>query len=56
MHTINEVCDLIKDVVLKIYMYNSLVEKVKEVNSRKEEGDRLYVEATRRLYSDEKTR
>ena len=89
-HTIDEVCDLIEDVVLRIYMYNikelrpdvkdfakliarccadlkemsvelpnyrksvSLIEKIKEVNSWEEEGDRLYVEATRRLYSEEK--
>ncbi len=32
----------------------SLTEKLKEVNSLEEEGDRLYVEATRRLYSEEK--
>ena len=89
-HTIDEVCDLIEDVVLRIYMYNvtslrpdvmkfaklivrccadlkemslelpnyrksaSLVEKIKEINTLEEEGDRLYVEATRRLYSEEK--
>ncbi|MBQ8634375.1 MAG: DUF47 family protein [Lachnospiraceae bacterium] len=89
-HTIDEVCDLIEDVVLRIYMYNikelrpdvkdfakliarccadlkemsvelpnyrksaSLIEKIKEVNSWEEEGDRLYMEATRRLYSEEK--
>ena len=89
-HTIDEVCDLIEDVVQRIYMYNvtelrpdvkefaklitgccadlkemslelpnyrksaSLTEKIKEINSREEEGDRLYMEATRRLYSEEK--
>ena len=88
-HTIDEVCDLIEDVVLRIYMYNvtvlrpdvtdfaklivrccadlkemsgelpnyrksaALSEKIKEINSLEEEGDRLYVEATHRLYSEE---
>ena len=88
-HTIDEVCDLIEDVVQRIYMYNitelrpdvtefatliarccadlkemslelpnfrksaSLTEKIKEINSWEEEGDRLYVEATRRLYAEE---
>lgn len=32
----------------------SLAEKIKEINSLEEEGDRLYVEAPRRLYSEEK--
>lgn len=31
----------------------SLTEKIREINSLEEEGDRLYVEATRRLYSEE---
>ena len=31
-----------------------LLDKIKEVNSLEEEGDRLYVEATRRLYTEEK--
>lgn len=88
-HTIDEVCDLIEDVVQRIYMYNvtelrpdvkefatlivrccadlkemslelpnfrksaSLTEKIKEINFWEEEGDRLYVEATRRLYAEE---
>ena len=88
-HTMDEVCDLIEDVVLRIYMYNVtrlrpdvadfaklivlcctdlksmfaelpnyrkssvLSEKIREINSLEEEGDRLYVEATRRLYSEE---
>lgn len=89
-HTIDEVCDLIEDVIQRIYMYNitelrgevkefaklitgccadlkemsielpnyrkstSLGEKIKEINSWEEEGDYLYMEATRRLYSEEK--
>lgn len=88
-HTIDEVCDLIEDVVLRIYMYHiselrpdvtdfaklivrcctalkemslelpnyrksaTLSEKIKEINTWEEEGDHLYVEATRRLYSEE---
>lgn len=88
-HTIDEVCDLIEDVLLRIYMYHisdlrpdvrdftklivrcctnlkemstelpnyrkssTLTQKIKEINSLEEEGDRLYVEATHRLCSEE---
>lgn len=88
-HTIDEVCDFIEDVVLRIYMYHitglrsdvtdfaklivrccanlkemayelpnfrksaMLSEKIKEINSLEEDGDRLYMEATHRLYSEE---
>ena len=88
-HTIDEVCDLIEEVVLRIYMYHiselrpdvqdfaklivrccanlkemslelpnyrksaTLTEKIREINSLEEEGDRLYVETTHRLYSEE---
>ena len=50
-------CDDLKDMSLELPNYRkstSLAEKIKEINSLEEEGDRLYVEATRRLYSEEK--
>lgn len=50
-------CADLKEMSLELPNYrksSSLVAKIKEVNSWEEEGDRLYVDATRRLYSEEK--
>lgn len=50
-------CADLKEIAAELPNYQksaSLMEKLKEVNSLEEEGDRLYVEATRRLYSEGK--
>ena len=50
-------CDALKIVSLELHNYRKstlLIPKIAEVNSLEEEGDRLYAEATRRLYAEEK--
>lgn len=54
---ITRCCADLKEMSLELPNYRksaSLVAKIKDVNTGEEEGDRLYVEATRRLYSEEK--
>ena len=54
---ITRCCADLKEMSLELPNYRksaSLLAKIKDVNTGEEEGDRLYVEATRRLYSEEK--
>ncbi len=53
---ITNCCADLKEMSLELPNFRksaSLATKIKEVNSWEEEGDRLYVDATRRLYSEE---
>lgn len=50
-------CADLKEMSLELPNYRkstSLATKIREINSWEEEGDHLYVDATRRLYSEEK--
>lgn len=54
---ITRCCADLKEMSLELPNYRRstlLLDKIKDVNSLEEEGDRLYVEATRRLYTEEK--
>lgn len=54
---ITRCCEDLKIVSQELYNYQKstvLMSKVKEINSLEEEGDRLYVEAIHRLYTEEK--
>lgn len=54
---ITRCCAVLKIVSQELYNYRKstlLIPKIEEVNSLEEEGDRLYAEATHRLYTEEK--
>lgn len=54
---ISRCCSALKDMAVELHNFrksNVLREKIIEINRLEEEGDRLYTEAMRRLYTEEK--